>query len=689
MADDTARALLGHLRPLRGEMIRLLQELAESESPSLEPKSQQGSFGLLAAALEHCGYRVKTVRGHGTGDHLYAVPVRRLKRAGYQLLLGHMDTVWPVGTLETMPVHQQDGLLFGPGVADMKGGLVEIIFALRAVHELGLEPAVTPVVFVNSDEEIGSADSTRLIGLLARGADRAFVLECGEGPTGKLKIARKGVTRLVLTAYGRPAHAGADPEHGISAILELAHQVQRLFALNDPARGVTVNVGTIDGGLRPNVVAPTAMAFVDVRAPTAALSRKVERAIRDLEPVLPGARLEIGGGAGRPPMEPFPRNRALLASAVRLGHKVGLDIEDAGLVGGGSDANTTSTFTATLDGLGPVADGSHAVDERVDLRSMPERTALLALLLLEPATWERRRVRKRQDRAVARRRDTVRIALLGNDWSSTNLELVDAWGSLGIEVALLGPASVKGWVQPGDVVLGRLDVLPSIDGVQPGLMTLFLLERRGLRVLNSAPALVRAHDKLLTARALREAGIPHPRTERLLPDRELLSVHPPCVIKPRFGSWGTDVTRCETPDELERYLEQLQDKPWFLRRGAVAQELMPPLGFDLRLLVAGSTVVGAINRYAAPGEWRTNVSLGGSRAPAVPSPNARALAVAAANAIGADLVGVDLLPIEGGYTVLELNGAVDFHPDYSLPGEDVFERSARMLHLVPGASAVP
>lgn len=687
MARRTATRLLSYLRSRRDEMTGLLRRLVEAESPSLEPGRQREAFARLASELEASGYRVRRVRGRGTGDHLYAVPPGRPRHAPYQLLVGHLDTVWPAGTLATMPVREEDGLLFGPGAADMKGGLVEVVFALRAIRELGLEPSVTPVVFVNSDEEIGSEDSTRNIRRLARGADRAFVLESGEGPGGKLKIARKGVSRFVVTARGRPAHAGAEPEHGISAILELSHQVQRLFELNDPSRGVTVNVGTIDGGLRANVVAPAASAMVDVRTPTAALTRTVGHAIRSLEPVLPGAQLEVGGGDGRPPMEPFPRNRALLASAIRLGHELDLTIEDAGLVGGGSDANTTSMFTATVDGLGPVAEGSHAVDERLDLTTLPERTALLALLLLEPATRDHRFGRSRRNGVAARPRDALRVAVVGSDSSSTNPQLVDAWGSLGIEVALLDAGAAVRWAHAGDVVLGRLDVLPSVDGVQPGLLTLLLLERRGLRVLNPARALVRAHDKLLTARVLVGAGLPHPRTERLLPGRELRSVRPPCVIKPRFGSWGAGVTRCDSPDELARHLKQLQDTPWFRRRGAVAQELVPPVGYDLRLLVAGDVVVGAINRVAAPGEWRTNVSLGGSHARTVPSAEACALGVAAAKAIGADLVGVDLVPVDGGYTVIELNGAVDFDPDYSLPDEDVYERSARALGLAPGRDA--
>ena len=175
-------------------------------------------------------------------------------------------------------------MLFGPGTADMKGGLVEIVFALRALHELGLPPAATPVVLVNTDEEIGSVDSRRSSACSRAAPSGRSCSSPARAPDGKLKIARKGVGRFTVTIHGRSAHAGADFEHGVSAILELSRQVQRLFALNDPAHGVTVNVGTIDGGLRPNVVAPQASAIVDVRVPTAAAAQEVEQALRELKP---------------------------------------------------------------------------------------------------------------------------------------------------------------------------------------------------------------------------------------------------------------------------------------------------------------------------------------------------------------------------------------------------------------------
>jgi glutamate carboxypeptidase len=307
-----------------------------------------------------------------------------------------MDTVWPLGTLAGMPVRRDGDKLFGPGTYDMKAGLVELVFALRALRAFELSPSVTPVVVVNTDEEVGSDDSGRLIRMLARVAERAFVLEGGEGGDGRLKIARKGVGRFELTVFGRASHAGTSFEQGISAILELSHQVQRLFDLNDPTRGITVNVGTIDGGLRPNVVAPQATASVGVRAPTRETAEELERAIRSLKPVVAGSSLEVRGGIGRPPMEPTPRNRLLLETAQELGRELGLTLDDAGVVGGGSDANTTSLYTATLDGLGPIGDGGHAADEHVSISSMSERAALLALLLLEPDRFVRPRAAHRR-----------------------------------------------------------------------------------------------------------------------------------------------------------------------------------------------------------------------------------------------------------------------------------------------------
>jgi len=381
------RAMVAALLPLleqhREDMVRLLEELASAESPTGNRAGQDQVQALLGKELDRLGFATRRIGGPKQGDVLYAHPRHRNKSVPHQLLLGHCDTVWPVGTVEQMPVCREEGMVKGPGVLDMKGGLVQMVFALRAVQELEWTPPATPVVLVNSDEEVGSPESTPVIRRLARGAVRAFVLEPAFGRTGKLKTARKAAGRFTVIVKGRAAHAGTNPEEGISAILEMSHQVQRLFALNDAARGISVNVGTIDGGLRPNVIAPEVKAVVDVRVPTWVDAAQTERAIRGLQPVLAGTQVEVQGGFGRPPMEPAERNQVLWRLARNLGQELGLDLEQVA-VGGASDGNTTSQYTATLDGLGAVGEGAHAPHEHVVIGRMAERAALLAMLLMAP-----------------------------------------------------------------------------------------------------------------------------------------------------------------------------------------------------------------------------------------------------------------------------------------------------------------
>jgi RimK family alpha-L-glutamate ligase len=241
----------------------------------------------------------------------------------------------------------------------------------------------------------------------------------------------------------------------------------------------------------------------------------------------------------------------------------------------------------------------------------------------------------------------------------------------GLEIYLLPPAAALARLRPGDVALARLDVRESLDGIEDGLPALSCLEERGVKVLNPPGVLLSAHDKLLTARALERTGLPHPETEAIAPG-DTPAVPLPLVLKPRFGSWGRDVVLCRTRAELERSLAELETRPWFRTHGALAQELISPRGHDLRLVVAAGRVVGAIKRVAAPGEWRTNLALGGRRVPITPPPAAIRLAEAAARSIGADLVGIDLLPTgPGRFCVIELNGAVDFGLEYSL-GSNVF-----------------
>jgi glutamate carboxypeptidase len=369
------------LERYRSEMVDLLAALVLAESPSSEPESQTGVQTLLREAFTRLDYDVTHLPGVKTGGHLLARPRQQDPARPQQLLVGHCDTVWPIGTLREMPLKIEDNVMCGPGVYDMKGGLVQILFALRALRELGLHTVVTPICFINSDEEIGSPESTPHIELLARQVCRAFILEPALGPTGKLKTARKGVANYKVVVHGRAAHAGLDPEKGVSAILEMSYIIQQLAALNDTHLGVSVNVGIVQGGMRTNVIAPECVAWVDVRVPRQADTERIDTAVNQLSATLPGATVEISGGIGRVPMEPTPRNRRLWAQAQAAGKQMGLELAE-GTAGGGSDGNTTSRFTATLDGLGPVGDGAHARHELVYVDKLVERATLLTLLLL-------------------------------------------------------------------------------------------------------------------------------------------------------------------------------------------------------------------------------------------------------------------------------------------------------------------
>ncbi|WP_035984820.1 M20 family metallopeptidase [Leptolyngbya sp. KIOST-1] len=372
--------LLDYLHRRRGEMQTLLETLVQIETPSTVPAAQVPMLTVLAQELRRRQFRVRSLSGRNTGGHLFAIAPRTPQQPA-QLLIGHCDTVWPVGTLAHMPLTISQGKLYGPGSYDMKAGLVILLFALDAVQALGGDWPIAPAVVINSDEEIGSGESTQLIRRLAQVCDRALIFEPSLGPQGHLKTARKGVGRFTVTVFGQAAHAGLDPDKGASAILELSHVIQQLFALNDPDRGITVNVGTIDGGLRPNVVAPQSRAVVDVRVLHGADVPTLEAAIHGLQPTTPGTRLEISGRIGRPPMEATPGNQHLWQLAQTVAADLGLDLAQE-TAGGGSDGNTTSLYTPTLDGLGAVGDGAHAPGEFVYLDSLIERAALTAKLLI-------------------------------------------------------------------------------------------------------------------------------------------------------------------------------------------------------------------------------------------------------------------------------------------------------------------
>lgn len=267
----------------------------------------------------------------------------------------------------------------------------------------------------------------------------------------------------------------------------------------------------------------------------------------------------------------------------------------------------------------------------------------------------------------------------------TNRALAEAARALGYDANIASGRRLRNLV-PGDTVLGRIDVLPTLDGVQSCLWGFRELERGGVRLLNNAGALLACHDKLLTALRLGRSGLPHPKTAHADSTTPPLHLRFPVVVKPRFGSWGRDVVLCENEKELATHFRDLRRRRWFRRQGALLQELIPPRGHDLRLVVTRGVVVGAVARVSPPGEWRTNVALGATRQPVADIPPlASALAIASARALGADLVAVDLLPKGDGYLVLELNGAADFTRDYSLDGGDIFHDVAGLLLNNPGA----
>lgn len=367
-------------------MQTLLEELVRMETPSREPETQGSIFERLEVEFRKLGYHTLRMPGHKTGGYLYARPLKRDKGQPIQLLLGHCDTVWKTSTLQEMPLITTNDKMKGPGIYDMKAGLTQVIYALRTITEMGLKIPLTPVVLINSDEEIGSFESTTTIKRLSRVAERAYVLEPPLGLDGKLKTARKGLGRFTVTVHGRAAHAGLDPGKGINAIVELSHQVQQLYAMNDFEKGITVNVGMIEGGVSANVVAPQSRAVIDVRVENLKDGEMITEKILGLKPILPDVKLEIEGGIGRPPMERNHRNQALWKLARARALSLGIELSE-GLAGGGSDGNTSSLYTATLDGMGTPGDGAHARHEFIYREQLPERTALLALMLLaQPIT---------------------------------------------------------------------------------------------------------------------------------------------------------------------------------------------------------------------------------------------------------------------------------------------------------------
>jgi glutamate carboxypeptidase len=350
----------------------LLRELVEIESPSLSPGARAVSE-RVALELEAAGGTVTLL----DGGHLRAeLP----GRGGAPLLLsGHVDTVWPVGTLAEMPFRIAGDHAYGPGVYDMKACLVLMLAAIR----LAGDERPTLRVFLTADEESGSRTGKPLLEAAAEGVAAAFVVE-PPGASGNLKTSRKGLGRFRLTIHGRPAHAGTHREEGVSAIEELAHQVLALHALNDEERGISVNVGVVAGGTSENVVAAEAQARIDVRVARFADRERMERTLASLRPAHPEATLELGGGWTRPPLERSEGSAKLFAQARKHGRDLGLTLEEESS-GGGSDGNLIGALgVPVLDGLGVEGGDAHAPNEHVYLPSIPVRAQLLAQLLRNP-----------------------------------------------------------------------------------------------------------------------------------------------------------------------------------------------------------------------------------------------------------------------------------------------------------------
>ena len=370
--------MLKYLQDKREEIIATLGRVVEMESPSTDKEAVDRLASYLAREFAAVGGDVEVVRQERYGDHLR---ISWGQGEDQILVLCHMDTVWPVGEIERRPFRIEGDKAYGPGVFDMKGGLVQTLFALKALRELGRVPKHRVVVLCNSDEEIGSPSSRPLIEAEARRSKYVLVAEPAVPPDGALKTWRKGVGFFRLEIEGKSSHAGADPEKGVSAVEELAHQVLYLHGLTDYEKGSTVNVGVVAGGTRSNVVAARAEAEIDLRVMNEAEARRLTEAILNLKPVLTGTTLRVTGGMNRPPMERAARNVALYERAAELGRELGLTLKEAGS-GGGSDGNFTAALgIPTLDGVGAVGDGSHAVHEHVIVDTLVPRTALMARLM--------------------------------------------------------------------------------------------------------------------------------------------------------------------------------------------------------------------------------------------------------------------------------------------------------------------
>lgn len=382
MQKTRSREIYSWLRAHERLMTRLLERMVNIESPSHDKAAVDRMGAMIAAEWKRRGARVTVLGQPEYGNHTRAeLTPARGNSAGQILVLGHLDTVYRLGTLRKMPFRVSAGCAFGPGTFDMKGGLAIALAAVDALRALRIAPRKKIVFLWTSDEEIGSGTARRTIESEARRSKAALVLEPAFGSDGRLKTERKGVGEAEIIVTGRSAHAGIDPESGVNAVHELALQIARLLKLNNARRGITVQVNVINGGTASNAVPEYARALVDLRVARAADVWSLNRKLHALRPIIRGARIAIQGGINRPPMERTAESRALFSRAQELAREIGLRLGEAS-TGGGSDGNLTAALgVPTLDGLGAVGEGAHSPRESVVLRALPQRAALLASLL--------------------------------------------------------------------------------------------------------------------------------------------------------------------------------------------------------------------------------------------------------------------------------------------------------------------
>jgi len=373
------KALVAFCESELDALLRCLRQAVEIESPSQDPVAINRMANFFGTEFGKRGAQVQLFSHPTAGSAVVGEFWGGASRAKPILLLGHLDTVWEIGTLAAMPFQVQEGRAYGPGIYDMKSGIVCGLWAIQALTALKMTPPGPVRFFLNADEEVSSMAFRDEL-LAEAGRARAVLVLEPAAAQGALKTSRKGVGEFQVTVHGRSAHAGINPSAGVNAISELARQILRIEKLACPKRGLTVQVDVVQGGTRVNVIPELAVARVDVRVPTARERTMIEGKMRALSPIHPDAKLEISGGVNRPPMERR-MARALFRKAQELGRQMGLELKEAA-TGGGSDGNFTAALgIPTLDGLGGTGDGAHARHEHVILRELPQRTALLAALL--------------------------------------------------------------------------------------------------------------------------------------------------------------------------------------------------------------------------------------------------------------------------------------------------------------------